>query len=151
MPFLTESRTGSAGYRIGRLFRANAKLGDRLFSSIGITRGQVPVFMEALHEPGRSQQELARTLHIDAAAITRALHPLEAKGLVRREENVQCRRDKCVYPTPEAEELLPDLLAVLDRHNEMLLRGFSPQERDMALEMLDRLVDNVETALGEEA
>ncbi|WP_022661039.1 MarR family winged helix-turn-helix transcriptional regulator [Paucidesulfovibrio longus] len=151
MQFLTKHRSQSAGYRIGRLFRANAKLGDRLFQPTGVTRGQLPVIMEVLHDPGRSQKDLARELHVDAAAIARALHILEDKGLIRREENPDCRRDKCVHPTAAGEALLPRLLDALNRHNEMLLAGFSAQERDAALLLLERIIRNVELALEEEA
>lgn len=146
-----DHRIGSAGYRIGRLFRANARLGDRLFKIGGLSRGQVPVFMAVLHEPGRSQKKLASELHVDAAAIARALLALEQRGLVRREENPGCRRDKRVFPTPEAEVLLPGLLELLDRHNELLLADFTPEERAEALRVLDRITANVERALEEES
>lgn len=147
MPIFTKQRAISVGYRISRLSRATAKLGDRIFPATGLSRGQIPVFMEVLHEAGRSQKELSDVLHIDTAATARTLHTLETAGLVKRLENPECRRDKCVHPTPKAEDLLPGLLETLDQYNEMLLSGFTNEERTAALRILDRLVQNAERAM----
>jgi len=150
MPALDKLRARSAGYRIGRIFRAVAKLGDRLFPPTGVNRCQVPIFLEVFHAPGRSQKQLSTELNLDTAAIARTLQALEKAGMVERRENPLCRRDKCVFPTAHGETLLPELLRTLSQYNEILFQGFTESERRNALGLLDRIERNVQQALNKE-
>lgn len=149
MSRVIHTRAGSPGYRIGRLFRANAALLARRLKSLPVRWGQVPLLMELLHQDGRTQEQLSREVRIDPAATTRALACLESSGLIRRMENPACRRDKLVYLTESANELLETLIPVLEEHGRLLLKGFSPEEARQALEYFDRMIRNVEGALDD--
>jgi DNA-binding MarR family transcriptional regulator len=58
---------------------------------------------------GRKQQELADTIGIDKAAVTRALSRLEESGYIRRKEDKEDRRAMRVYLTAKGRKLRPQL------------------------------------------
>ncbi|MDE2120140.1 MAG: MarR family transcriptional regulator [Betaproteobacteria bacterium] len=84
----------------------------------------------------------AREAGMDAGAMTRMLDRLEAKGLIERERSTQDRRVVHLRLTPRGEEVvarIPHRLAgVLNRQ----LRGFSLEEFQTLLELLQRFVRN---------
>ncbi len=90
--------------------------------------------------------ELARQLHLDPAAVTRALDRLEAKGLVQRTRSQTDRRIVMIDLTEagrSAAAQVPAVLAdVLNRH----LHGFTPAEWHTLVELLQRLVANSENS-----
>ena len=147
MQRFTTLRAGSPGYRIGRLYRANTALMSRQLKKLPVSWGQVPLLMEILNQEGRTQEELSRQVRIDPACTARALAALEKEGLVTRKENPACRRDKQVFATPKAEDLLERLLPAMREHTDLLLKGFSPEETRQALDYFDRMLANMEQAL----
>lgn len=140
-------RMTSGGYRIGMMSRLQGALLERRLRSHGIAAGQLPYILEALCKPGLTQDEMAARVGVSRAATARALHALEQDGLVSRAENPDNRRQKLVEPTARARELEQPLRAVLDGHNQMLFKDFSPQERALALGLMDRIVHNLKTSL----
>ena len=85
---------------------------------------------------------LARELEIDAGAITRSLHRLEAKGLVRRERSTEDRRVVHLALTDAGRAVatkVPGVLAeVLNAH----LSDFSHGEWQQMLQFLHRMLAN---------
>jgi DNA-binding MarR family transcriptional regulator len=137
----------SGGYRIGMMSRLQGALLERRLRSYGVAAGQLPYLMEALCKPGQTQDEMAARVGVSRAATARALRTLEQDGLVTRAENPDNRRQKLVSPTERARALEVPLRAVLDGHNQMLFKDFSPQERTLALGLMDRIVQNLKTSL----
>jgi DNA-binding MarR family transcriptional regulator len=137
----------SGGYRIGMMSRLQAALLERRLRGHGVAAGQLPYLMEALCKPGQTQDEMAARVGVGSAATARALHALERDGLVTRAENPDNRRQKLVTPTGRARELEAPLRAVLDGHDQMLFKDFSPRERAQALELMDRMAHNLRAAL----
>lgn len=88
---------------------------------------------------------LARELHLDPAAVTRALDRLEAKQLIQRQRSSSDRRVVMVDLTDagrQAAEVVPGVLAdVLNRH----LAGFSEAEWLSLVALLQRVVANADT------
>ena len=141
----------SPGRRLGMLHRLSMAYMTRPLSELGITKGQIGFLMTVLQSEGIVQEELTHSMFIDRAATARALQSLENAGLIRREEDPEDRRRKRVYPTKKAYALRPGLLDMLARHNQALFAGLSPAEQDQCLDMLDRLVGNLRTAVEEVA
>ena len=139
----------SPGRRLGMLHRLNMAYMTGPLSEMGISNGKIGFLMSVLQFEGIVQEELTNKLCIDRAATARALQAMERQGLVRREEDREDRRKKRVYPTEKARALQPELMGLLERHNEALFAGLSPDEQDQFLDMLDRLVGNLRVAVEE--
>ncbi|MFA6810553.1 MAG: MarR family winged helix-turn-helix transcriptional regulator [Desulfoplanes sp.] len=142
-----KERRESPGYRIARLFRKNACLLEQKVTRMGLCYGQIPYIMATVEKDGQTQDELAAHQHVNRAATARMLKNMEAAGFITRTENPDNRRQKLVWPTAKAEALADDLLEILIKHNEMILTGFSREEKMLFLSLLDRVVVNVDTLL----
>jgi len=140
-------RRESFSSRIARLFRKNSCLLERKISGMGLCYGQIPYIMAIVDKGGQTQDALAAHRHVNRAATARMLKTMETAGFITRAENPKNRRQKLVWPTQKAEALVDDLLDVLVEHNDMILAGFSRQEKLQFLSMLDRVIVNVDTLL----
>ncbi len=145
-----KDRRESPGYRIARLSRVNACLLERKVAGMGLCGGQIPYIIAILEKGGQTQDELAASIHVNRAATARMLKNMENAGLITRTENLENRRQKLVWPTEKAEALVDDLLDVLTEHNDMLLAGFSREEKLHFLSLLDRVIVNVDRLLNKD-
>ena len=137
----------SPGKRLSMLHRLSQAYMAGPLGGMGITRGKIGFLLAVLKSEGIVQEELTHELFIDRAATARAMQAMEGAGLVRREEDPEDRRRKRVYPTDKARALQPQFLEALNKHNEALFTGLTPEEQDQFLCMLDRLVDNLRVAV----
>ena len=87
-------------------------------------------------------------LDVDPAAITRLFDRLEAKGLVRRERSTSDRRVVHLVLTEAgrevAEKVPPVLVDVFNAH----LAGFRPEEFELLMSLLQRMLANGEAMRG---
>ena len=135
-------RRDSLGRWISVLYRYAQMHRGRALEPLGLRAGQVSFLATLYHHDGLSQDELASRLHIDKGTTCRALHGLEEAGYVRRESDETDRRVKRVYLTDLATENRRAFFCVLRGWNEILLDGFSEDERDQIMEVVRRLADN---------
>ncbi len=91
------------------------------------------------HNRRATQKQLARALAITAPGMTVLLDRLEARGVLRRERNLDDKRSLFVLLTDEGQRLAADSqLASRDMETD-LLRALSPGERMMLFELLERV------------
>lgn len=144
---LVKFEQDSPGRKLSILHRLSSVYLAGPLSELGIARGNLPFLMRILRCEGIIQEDLTRSLCIDRAATARALQNLENEGLISREEDSQDRRKKRVYPTARTRELQETLIGVLRNHNEILFEGFDEDEQLQFLNMLDRMVNNMQLQL----
>ena len=149
MTSFKDDRRKSPGYRAARIFRTNACLLDRQVSSLGLCHGQIPYLIAITEKEGQTQDELGASIRVTRAATARTLKGMEKAGLITRKENPDNRRQKLVYPTEQANNLMEKLHIILAAHNDLMLTGFSEEEKTQLFSLMDRLIDNVEDALKE--
>ena len=135
---------GSVGYLMRKVLSSVLAQADAQLSAYGLTFVQwLPLYKLAMNECN-TVAGLARELEIDPAAMTRVLDRLEAKALVRRERSTEDRRVVRLTLTDEGRAVatkVPNVLAeVLNGH----LRGFSRDEWQLLLQLLNRMVANGE-------
>jgi len=106
--------------------------------------------MATVEKAGQTQEQLSAYIRVCPAATTRMLKNMESAGLVRRKENPDNRRQNLVHPTAKAKALYSALIPILDQHNEVMLKGFSEEEKVQIRAMLDRIATNVQKQLNGE-
>ena len=146
METIKERKAKSMGYRAARLHRLHMLVLDGLLAELGLPQvrsGTVPFLSAVLCHGGKTQDELAAWVSVSGACTARALSVLEEAGLVTRGENPDNRRQKLVYATDKARELETAFLNVLERNNDVMLGGFSDEERGRALRYMDRMIANL--------
>ena len=93
-------------------------------------------------DEGNTLASLARELSIDPGAMTRSLDRLAAKGLLRRERSSEDRRVVHLVLTDEGRKVAKEVPAVLAQVLNGHLRGFSLDEWQLLLQLLQRMLDN---------
>lgn len=123
-------------YRSGQMY-----IGSRL-KEYDIGKGQY-IFLNALYkEDGLSQEELSDHLKIDKGTTAKALKKLEAQGYVHRKVRDDDKRFYRVFLTHRALEIKDDVRSVLADWRSLLTSGFTEEEQEAALALLEKMGTN---------
>jgi len=90
-------------------------------------------------QTGRRPTELAHELHLSASGVTRALLPLERRGIVERRRDPGDARASLAVLTPAGRELLDEALEAAGERATGLLRRLTVGQQ----KQLQRLLDEV--------
>lgn len=109
-----------------------------------VGRGQWYVLNRLLFDnDGLTNKELADDLFVDKANITRAVKKLESEGYVYHKCSEEDLRKINIYVTDKAEAMCEEYHKVFMDLNDVLLKGFSEEEKVMAREFVYRMSDNI--------
>ncbi len=116
---------------------------DLLAGGIDVTAEQVGIMILLWQRDGRTQHEMAEILEKDKASITRLLHGLEKRRLVRRVINGTDRRNKNIYLTRKGREIEKKTVAIL---KDVLIRavgGIAQTDLDVCRDVLAKMTKNL--------
>ena len=99
--------------------------------------------------PGRSQEELARDLHLHKSSVARAISHLESRGLVERRPDPSDGRVSRVYPTDRMLEMLPTIKELTNKWNSIISEGISEEEMAIFESVIERIAENAKNAVRE--
>jgi MarR family transcriptional regulator for hemolysin len=92
---------------------------------------------------GITQNELARLITLDSAALGRVLDHLEASRWAKRHPHPGDRRARSLVITDEARALLPFMWSVVTESQRDALQGFSAEEQQILMGALERVLANL--------
>ncbi|MBN2897829.1 MAG: MarR family transcriptional regulator [Clostridia bacterium] len=95
------------------------------------------------NEDGLTQDELSRILYVDKANTARALNKLEEEGFVYRVEDAEDKRKNRVYVTDKSAGFKTEFHQIFKDYNKVLVAGFTDKEKEIALDLLNRMLENV--------
>ena len=148
MKKLTNMKKTSFGYRFALLHRLQGAMCRQEILQAGIQPSQLPFLLELVQEKSAVTQDcLSRQIVIDKGTTARAIGKLEKAGFVTRVTNPENRRQNLVSATEKAYGVAGGLFAALDRAAEILLQGFSTEERITILNLMDRMIENAHKVL----
>jgi DNA-binding MarR family transcriptional regulator len=141
LPDLDRSAFAVVG-RISRLAVLLLEALEPVFADHELTGGEFDV-LAALRRAGSpyrlTPSELSRGLIITSGGLTRRLHALEARGLIRRMPDPEDRRSTPVALTPSGKLLVEDVLTQHVLNEDRLLAGLTEDERDRLAALLRTL------------
>jgi len=108
-------------------------------AGVGLTPPQHGVLIAVEKRPGLNQAELARLLGFDRATVGQVVEGLELRGLLRRTSSAHDRRNKSLALTPRGETRMRRAARAIQRTSERLLSPFTRGERELFIELLERL------------
>lgn len=111
-------------------------------SRYGLGSGQIFVLMHLAKEQDITQETLTRHLHIDKAAIARAVRKLEDSGLIRRTTDPGNRRAVRLFLTKKGEEIVPEIIQIERAWEELALEGLTKTDRDRLSVFLQQIAQN---------
>jgi Transcriptional regulators len=110
---------------------------------IGVNEMRV---LSILYEFGELQAwEICDILSMNKATVSQSLKKLEKDGLIEIETN---RNGRFARPTPKSLPIHRQIVRMARSREEVLLDGFSKQDRDKFRELLTRFADNLPKAVA---
>ena len=122
-------------------------LGTRLVTTASATYGQVGLgFLDARllnllsRRPDITAARISEIIGVDAAAVSRAVKSLKARRLIAETRGTL----RSLSLTDEGRALSRKTVRLSDEREARLLSGFSDQEAELMLGMLNRMLDNMD-------
>lgn len=126
--------------RLARLLRTRYNARAKAF---GFTRAQSLAVSVVRYNPGASQRYIAEVLEMGEVTTGRLLCKLEAQGWIERRPDPADGRAIRVFIAPGSAEVLAALNLIAEGEERIALAGFSEQETDQFMSMLERITANV--------
>lgn len=115
------------------------------FAAIGLSPGQ-PKILETLKVlDGCTQKELAKACDVEPATITSILPSMEKNDLIKRETIIYevSKRALSVSLTDKGKVMEGKVNNIFDEIEELSFKGFSDEEKENFLTMLERIYSNI--------
>lgn len=142
--------TEHMGKYISALYRSGSMYFNKNFEKYNIGSGQYPLLLSLCHGEGVTQEELSCKLFIDKGTTAKAIKKLEEEGYVKREIDDHDKRAYKVYLTDDGRKIINDIFEVLNSWNNILTSGFTEEEKKLALNLLQRMLENKNKQLKKE-
>ena len=131
------------GFLIHEVANALSQGYGTVMAPLGLTRPQVRVLVWVDYSPGITQAELCELIGTSPMALTGLLDRMEAKNLVKRQEDPTDRRAKCIYLTDGALALKPDMEKIEAEFRVRVRKGLTAKDIATAQRVLATMKDNV--------
>ena len=141
--------TESIGKLISILHRQSQIYFQKKLDPIGMGRGQVKIFTYLANARGATQQEITAFFRLDKGTTSYLIKKMETGGYIRRVPDLQDRRSSKLYLTEKATQKEKVIRKIFQGWAELLLKGFSSEERQQAFKLMHRMTDNT-SSLKEE-
>ncbi len=128
-----------ANHLIRRAHQRSVAIFAEEMAAFDVTPVQFAIVMTLMDKPGVDQVTLAAHVALDAATSGSVIGRLEARGWLRRENDVRDRRRKLLWITPEGERVGRCMAQVAPRVQERLLTPLQPHECEQLVYLLAKL------------
>jgi MarR family transcriptional regulator for hemolysin len=138
------------GYLINRAARLMLRLADIRFRPLGLGVASFPVLSMLRTGQKLAQKELALCARIEQPSMAQLLSRLERDGMIKRSPDPDDGRSSLISITRKAMGILPEVDAAVDDGNELAVAGMSDDEVKTLIDLLQRLIGNLERAAERE-
>ena len=113
----------------------------KAFKEIGLTFEEGVILQNIMINPDSSQDEIARALVFDTAAVARALKELEGKGYVSRRIDPDNQRKKIVSITAEGTQIALKINEIMENWDNAIFKGLKKNEKKEVVDDMRFLKD----------
>ena len=138
----------SAGYLTNHLARLFAHALHGRIAPLGLAPAQFMTLLELWESDALTQVELVSRLDVEQATMANTLTRMERDGLIRRAPHPDDRRARLVFLTDRARALRTPAIEAAQSVNSDMLEPLAPEEREMLVGLLARMVSARRTARG---
>ena len=139
------------GHLISLAARGFARLSEARLKPLGFGVGHLPVLIALRDGRADTQRDLARFAKIEQPTMAQMLARMERDGLIRRTPDASDGRSSRIALTGVAQARLPDACAALFEGNREALGGFTDEEAAQLVDLLRRVIPNLDRAANAEA
>lgn len=119
--------------------RSNILYRNEVFKDYGLKGYQANYLLEIKRNPGISQEQLTKNMHIDKSNVARGLMNLSDLGYITRVQDTNDMRFILLYPTDTGIELAIRVGEIFKQQRNFLLQDFDENEQLKLMEFLDKL------------
>lgn len=141
---MNEKVLQTPGHLVSLAARAFARLSEDRLGPLGFGVGHVPVLVALENNIASTQRDLARFAKVEQPPMAQMLARMERDGLITRTRDPQDGRSSRIVLTKAARERLPQAFATLFQGNLEAMTGFSEEEQHTLVNLLERLIANLE-------
>src|SRR5271156_1231892 len=151
LPAMYSEVLSTPGHLISLAARGFARLSEARLKPLGFGVGHLPVLIALQEDRATTQRDLARFAKIEQPSMAQMLARMERDGLIQRAPDPADGRSSRITLTEVAEARLPDAVAALLRGNHEVLRDFTDEEAGLLVDLLTRLIANLDRVASVEA
>ncbi|WP_017813910.1 MULTISPECIES: MarR family winged helix-turn-helix transcriptional regulator [Paenibacillus] len=143
VPYALEN---SIGYKLAIASRLTNNRLNQQFRDAGypVTHEQWILISYLWKRDGQTQNRLARLSRKDQPSVSRLIDNMIRRGMVTRVPHPDDRRTNLIYLTDYCRSILDDLAAKATQTIEEVFNGFSREEREITLGLVDRIIKNMD-------
>lgn len=139
------------GHLISLAARGFARLSEARLKPLGFGVGHLPVLVALRDGRAGTQRDLARFAKVEQPPMAQMLARMQRDGLIQRTPDPADGRSSRITLTKVAQARMPDAVAVLLRGNQEALSGFTDEEAGLLVDLLTRLIANLDRVASAEA
>ncbi|MEX2242381.1 MAG: MarR family transcriptional regulator [Fimbriimonadaceae bacterium] len=139
------------GTRIAAVYELQAEWMEPKLRELGISWSTFQLLTAVANAGDRASQiEVARRLGVTAATLSESVQAHLDKGLLSRTTLPRDKRVKLLRLTPESKAIVERIKELVVQADEAMTRGVLPDEMTLVARVLDRAMENMESALDRE-
>ncbi len=143
-------KTGDLHKLLARVYRIHRKCSHTRLAQLEVTPGQPRLMDYLTRKDGCVQKDIASDCDLEPATVTDILCGMEKFGLIRRESDPNDRRLMHVFLTEKGRQTHEQVEAVFSRLEGECFAGFSEEEKELSMQFLQRMYENLKKADGVE-
>ncbi len=138
-----ESHNSDVGFLLKTVNDSLRKLANENFNEITFSQMGIVNFLAEKENHEATQKEIEIVAEVSHPTITGLVQRLEKKGIVQTEISVQRRLTKTVKLAQKGLNLYKESEKERKIHENMLKKGFSQEEKNLLLDFLQRIKNNI--------
>ncbi|MGO7092086.1 MarR family transcriptional regulator [Rhizobium leguminosarum] len=148
---MNEDVLSTPGHLISLAARGFARLSESRLKPLGFGVGQLPVLVALQNGKASTQRDLARFARIEQPPMAQMLARMERDGLIERTRDPADGRSSRIVLTRTAQQRMPEAITTLFQGNREALTGFTGAEAGQLVDLLKRLIENLDQIANAEA
>jgi DNA-binding MarR family transcriptional regulator len=141
---MAENVLTTPGHLISLAARGFARLSEARLKPLGFSVGQLPVVVALHNGTASTQRDLARFARVEQPPMAQMLARMERDGLIQRTRDPADGRSSRIVLTEAARERMPEAITTLFQGNRDALNGFTDAEAEQFIDLLLRLIENLD-------
>ena len=139
------------GHLISLAARGFARMSDSRLKPLGFGVGQLPVLVALQNGNASTQRDLARFARVEQPPMAQMLARMERDGLIERTRDPADGRSSRIVLTKAAQQRMPEATTTLFQGNREALTGFTDAEAVQLVDLLTRLIENLDQIASAES
>jgi MarR family transcriptional regulator, lower aerobic nicotinate degradation pathway regulator len=131
--------SNAPGHLVRRAHQVSIALFAQELAAFDVTAVQFAILQTLIDTPGADQITVAQAVALDAATSGSVIGRLEARGWLRREADVQDKRRKLLWLTPQGKQVARQMQQPAAAVQTKLLAALTEAEKKQLVQLLQKI------------